>query len=111
MTVTALLVSHGGATWLPAVLEGIAAQTVPVDVRVAVDTGSKDECPELITAAWGVEALHTAPRNTSYGDAVEIGLTATDSDWVWLLHDDLRPRRRPLRHRLLVRRREPAPRP
>ena len=91
MTVTALLVSHGGATWLPAVLEGIAAQTVPVDVRVAVDTGSKDECPELITAAWGVEALHTAPRNTSYGDAVEIGLTATDSDWVWLLHDDSNP--------------------
>ncbi|MFN8189364.1 MAG: glycosyltransferase family 2 protein [Nocardioidaceae bacterium] len=91
MTVAALLVSHGGAAWLPAVLEGIAAQTVPVDVRVAVDTGSKDESPQLITDAWGQDALHTAPRSTSYGEAVQIGLDATDSDWVWLLHDDANP--------------------
>ena len=43
MTVTALLVSHDGARWLPAVLDGVAAQNRPVDAFVAVDTGSRDE--------------------------------------------------------------------
>lgn len=91
MTVTALLVSHGGASWLPAVLDGVAQQTVAVDHRVAVDTGSKDDSARIIAAAWGDGAVHAAPRSTSYGEAVEIGLEATDSDWVWLLHDDSNP--------------------
>ncbi len=92
MTVTALLVSHGGATWLPAVLDGIAAQTRPVDHLVAVDTGSKDESVELITDAWGEQAVHTTSRSTPYGEAVEIGLRATpETEWIWLLHDDSNP--------------------
>ena len=92
MTVTALLVSHGGARWLPAVLDGIAAQTRPADHLVAVDTGSKDESVDLVTRAWGAEALTTAPRGTSFGEAVDLGLAgAAESEWVWLLHDDANP--------------------
>ena len=37
MIVTALLVSHDGARWLPAVLAGLSGQTRPVDRVVAVD--------------------------------------------------------------------------
>ena len=92
MTVTALLVSHGGAGWLPAVLEGIAAQTHPLDGVVAVDTGSKDDSVALLTQALGAAAITTAPRNTSYAEAVDLGLAAAgEPDWVWLLHDDSRP--------------------
>jgi GT2 family glycosyltransferase len=40
--VAVVLVSHDGATWLPAVLDGLLEQTAPVDCIVAVDTGSKD---------------------------------------------------------------------
>ena len=92
MTVAVLLVSHGGAAWLPAVLEGIATQTRPVDHRVAVDTGSKDESVELVTSAFGADAVHTASRSTSWAEAVEIGLQALEpTEWVWLLHDDANP--------------------
>ncbi len=92
MTVTALLVSHGGARWLPAVLEGLAAQTHPPDHCVAVDTGSKDESADLVRAAFGADALATAPRGTGFGAAVDLALAkAPDSDWVWLLHDDANP--------------------
>ncbi len=92
MTVAALLVSHAGARWLPAVLSGLAAQTRPLDAIVAVDTGSKDESPELLTQALGADAVHIATRGTSFGDAVAMGLELVpDADWVWLLHDDANP--------------------
>ncbi|HQR26534.1 MAG TPA: glycosyltransferase [Nocardioides sp.] len=92
MTVAVLLVSHGGSRWLPAVLTGIAEQTTHPDRRVAVDTGSKDDSADLIAAAWGEDALATASRGTSFGEAVDLGLAAAgDVEWVWLLHDDANP--------------------
>ena len=53
MTVTALLVSHDGARWLPAVLAGLIGQTHPVDRLVAVDTTSRDGSAELIRESLG----------------------------------------------------------
>ena len=50
--VVALLVSHDGARWLPAVIDGLGAQTAPVRAVVAVDTGSKDECVDLLVDAF-----------------------------------------------------------
>ena len=47
VVVTAVLVSHDGARWLPAVLDGLADQTRPLDHVVAVDTGSTDESDRL----------------------------------------------------------------
>lgn len=91
MTVTALLVSHGGARWLPAVLDGVLAQTRAPDRLVAVDTGSKDDSVDLITRSWG-EVVIAATRGTGFGAAVTLGLAgAGESEWVWLLHDDATP--------------------
>ena len=53
MTVTALLVSHDGARWLPAVLTGLIGQTLPVDRVVAVDTTSRDDSVTLVRDALG----------------------------------------------------------
>jgi GT2 family glycosyltransferase len=100
--VTALLVSHNGARWLPAVLEGLAAQTRAPDRLLAVDTGSGDASVDLLTDRLGADAVISAPARTSYPDAVSRGLDhlppfaaggpSGDSDeWVWLLHDDSRP--------------------
>lgn len=94
MTVTALLVSHDGARWLPAVLEGLTAQTVRPDRMVAVDTGSADATVDLLAGALGPEAVVTAPHRSGYPDAVALGLRelpAVVGEWVWLLHDDSRP--------------------
>ncbi len=96
MTVTALLVSHDGARWLPAVLDGVAAQNRPVDAFVAVDTGSKDESAELVRAAWGGGCVHVVESSTTYPQAVRAALAtlppvASDDEWIWLLHDDANP--------------------
>uniref|UniRef100_UPI00286E1D39 glycosyltransferase family 2 protein n=1 Tax=Nocardioides sp. TaxID=35761 RepID=UPI00286E1D39 len=96
MTVTALLVSHDGARWLPAVLDGVAAQNRSVDAFVAVDTGSRDESVELVRAAWGNEAVHVLESSTTYPQAVRAALAtlppvASDDEWIWLLHDDANP--------------------
>ena len=96
MTVTALLVSHDGARWLPAVLEGLTAQTVPPGAVLAVDTGSTDATRDLLATALGHEAVVEAPARTSYPDAVALGMRELASrgdepEWLWLLHDDSRP--------------------
>ena len=99
MTVTALLVSHDGARWLPSVLAGVAAQLRSVDAFVAVDTGSSDDSVELVRRAWGQECVLVMEGATSYPQAVRAGLArlpplapaASDDEWIWLLHDDANP--------------------
>ena len=49
-TVVALVVSHDGSRWLPAVIDGLHSQTVPLSGVVCVDTGSRDESADLVYA-------------------------------------------------------------
>jgi GT2 family glycosyltransferase len=93
-SVAALLVSHDGERWLPAVIEGLRAQRTPVDSVVVVDTNSRDASPTLLTAAFG--RVLRAPGNTSFPAAVTLGLEQLAADgeapeWIWLLHDDANP--------------------
>ncbi|GAB2444683.1 hypothetical protein GCM10027062_26010 [Nocardioides hungaricus] len=93
-SVTALLVSHDGSRWLPAVIDGLTSQQTPVDAVVAIDTGSRDDSAELLERAFG-DVLR-APGSTSFPAAVAMGLeqllvSASTSDWVWILHDDANP--------------------
>ncbi|MFD8391311.1 glycosyltransferase [Streptomyces sp. NPDC059680] len=69
--VTAVLVSHDGARWLPDVLAGLLGQERPVQYAVAADTGSADDSARLLTDALGdANVLHLA-RRTGFGQAVE----------------------------------------
>ena len=93
-TVAALLVSHDGERWLPAVISGLQSQSAPVDRVVAVDTGSKDGSADLLESAFG-EVLR-APGSTSFPRAVGLALeqvaaSGADCEWVWILHDDANP--------------------
>src|SRR5690606_8261607 len=67
----------------------------PVDRLVAVDTGSEDDSPQLLAAAYGTSALVRAPATTSYPAAVRAALDALppagQDEWIWLLHDDSAP--------------------
>ena len=49
--VTAILVLHDGARWLPEVIASLASQTHPVNQSVAVDTGSEDDSAKLVKGA------------------------------------------------------------
>lgn len=69
--VTAVLVSHDGARWLPDVLAGLLGQERPVQNVVAADTGSADDSARLVTEALGDERVLHLARRTSFGTAVD----------------------------------------
>jgi GT2 family glycosyltransferase len=87
--VTALLVSHDGARWLPAVLAGLADQQRRPDRVLAVDTGSSDDSVALLTESLGADPVRNVAG--SFPDAVAAALGDIDTEWVWLLHDDANP--------------------
>lgn len=108
--VSVVLVSHDGASWLPAVLDGIRAQTAPVAGVVAVDTGSKDGSADLIESVLGTDpavpvAVLRESGRTSYPEAVALATDALTehglaTEWIWLLHDDSNPAPDALEHLL-----------
>ncbi|MDB1087160.1 glycosyltransferase family 2 protein [Streptomyces sp. ACA25] len=68
--VTAVLVSHDGARWLPDVLAGLVGQDRPVQDVVAADTGSADNSAALMTEALGAERVLHLARRSGFGTAV-----------------------------------------
>ncbi|MCP9958764.1 glycosyltransferase family 2 protein [Streptomyces sudanensis] len=68
--VTAVLVSHDGARWLPDALAGLLGQERPVQYAVAADTGSADESARLVGEAIGDERVLHLARRTGFGAAV-----------------------------------------
>ncbi|WP_344546744.1 glycosyltransferase family 2 protein [Actinomadura fulvescens] len=103
--VTAVLVAHEGARWLPETLKALLTQTRPVQRLVAVDTGSRDRGPAVLAEVVGAGNVLTLPAATGYGSAVAAALrhpaasipVPDDSpgeprtEWIWLLHDDSAP--------------------
>ncbi|HEY3687320.1 MAG TPA: glycosyltransferase [Streptosporangiaceae bacterium] len=106
--VTAVLVAHDGARWLPDTLEAVQKQTRPVDRVVAADNGSRDRGPALLNDALGPDRITALDRSTGYGAAIAAALrlpaasapvppdpAATPGEpaveWIWLLHDDCAP--------------------
>ena len=72
--VTAVLVTHDGARWLPGTLKALLTQTRPVQRLVAADTGSTDRGPAVMAEVIGSGNLVTLPRTTGYGEAVSEAL-------------------------------------
>jgi GT2 family glycosyltransferase len=100
--VTAVVVSHDGEVWLPAVLTTLSAQTRPPDSGVGIDTGSVDDSAALLVQSFGAERALVVDHKVGFGDAVRAGLerlgplvhepfTPEVVGWVWLLHDDSAP--------------------
>ncbi|MGW2842783.1 glycosyltransferase [Streptomyces sp. NPDC001493] len=69
--VTAVLVSHDGARWLPDALAGLLGQERPVQNAVAADTGSADDSARLVTEALGGDRVLHLARRTGFGTAVD----------------------------------------
>lgn len=92
--VTAILVVHDGAAWLPEVVASLASQTRPIDYTLAIDTGSGDNSSKLLKNA-GVPSF-PMPRETGFGVAVSVALehipaSTAPNEWLWLIHDDCAP--------------------
>lgn len=116
--VTAVLVAHDGARWLPRLLAALEASSRRPDQLVAVDTGSADGTSRLLHDSDLVSQVVTLPPDAHFADAVAAGVAAggpvvdltdagdsidlrdghrpsavpaPDVDWVWVLHDDCAP--------------------
>ena len=91
--VTAVLVSHNGAIWLPEVVAALTSQTRPVDFITAVDTGSEDASTKLLKSAR--IPFFTTDRESGFGQAVSLAVDKlpqrVDHEWIWLIHDDCAP--------------------
>ena len=92
--VSAILVSHDGATWIPEVIAALNNQSRPVDRIVAVDTGSEDASTTFLRNS-GVTVLETS-RDVGFGSAIDQGLTLLPinenyEEWLWFIHDDCAP--------------------
>ncbi len=91
--VTAVLVSHNGAVWLPEVVAALTSQTRPIDLITAVDTGSQDASTKLLKSAR--IPFISADVETGFGAAVSLAVEklpkAVDHEWIWLIHDDCAP--------------------
>jgi len=102
--VTAILVVHDGATWLPEVVASIASQTRSADRFIAVDTGSTDSSAKLLKGAR-VPTL-ALDREVGFGEAVSQAVAqlppTTDplNEWLWILHDDCALDKQALEHLL-----------
>ncbi|WP_417466431.1 glycosyltransferase [Kitasatospora paranensis] len=72
--VTAVIVSHDGARWLPQALAGLLGQDRPVQRILAVDTGSTDASPQLLQDTLGDWLPESGPlvlgRRSGFGNAV-----------------------------------------
>ena len=105
--VTAVIIAHDGAAWLPRIAEALLGQTRPVQRVVAVDTGSRDRSGSVLAELLGRSVVFGMDRRTGYGAAIAnalrhraantnvpgpAGLAPGDrTEWVWLLHDDSEP--------------------
>jgi len=90
--VTAILVVHDGAKWLPEVVASLTSQNRPVDQMLAVDTGSIDSSVALVKGAK-IPVL-SLDRESGFGDAIWAAIqtlptpTSPENEWLWILHDD-----------------------
>ena len=72
--VTAVIIAHDGAAWLPRIAEALLGQTRPVQRVVAVDTGSRDRSGAVLTELLGRSVVFGMDRRTGYGHAVSQAL-------------------------------------
>ena len=90
--VTAILVVHDGAKWLPEVVASLTSQKRQVDQILAVDTGSIDSSVALVKGAK-IPVL-SLDRESGFGDAIWAAIqtlptpTSPEHEWLWILHDD-----------------------
>ena len=76
--VTAVLVAHDGARWLPKALSALLGQDRPVQGVIAADTGSADDSARLLAEVLGRERVVYLARRTGFGTAVGEAASAAE---------------------------------
>lgn len=91
VTVTAVVVTDGPSPFLSRTLAALGAQTTAPHEVVVVDVGTADSTQEYEGLSLGDIRFVAAPGAQTFGAALDLGLEATPSTWIWALHDDSAP--------------------
>ena len=94
-SVAAVVVTYNRADLLSRTLDGLAAQTRPLDEVVVVDNASSDHTAEVLAAHRGLN-LHVvaSPDNLGGAGGFHLGLQTAHGrghDRIWLMDDDVVP--------------------
>ncbi|MHA7191182.1 glycosyltransferase [Arthrobacter sp. MDT2-16] len=117
LRVTAVVVAHNGAAYLPETLEALQRQTRRADFCVGVDTGSTDSSASVLQLQLPTGSpVVGAPPRAGFGAAVRTavaeipdrGAGGDAHDWLWFLHDDSAPEPGALAELLLAVERAPS---
>ncbi|WP_308662751.1 glycosyltransferase family 2 protein [Arthrobacter sp. B1805] len=117
--VTAVVVAHNGAEYLPETLDALERQTRPADFCVGVDTGSTDQSASILQLHLPTGSpVVGAPPRAGFGTAVRTAVAEIPArkdshegrahEWLWLLHDDSAPEPDALAELLLAVERAPS---
>jgi len=85
--VTAVIPNRNGARLLERTLETLARQTLPCARTLVVDNGSSDASAD-VARHYGAEVLALG-RNLGFAAAVNRGVAAARTAWVWVLNNDV----------------------
>ncbi len=89
LAVSLVIPNWNGATWLPACLEGIAAQTLAPDEVIVVDNGSRDGSLEYLRTSHADIRVLALGYNTGFAHAANRGLQAARGVLVALVNTDV----------------------
>jgi len=92
-TVTAVLVARNADSWLADSLRSLAALTTRPGRVIAVDNGSDDATAQILDDAVGatIDVVVQGNATWGFGEAVDAALHECEpTEWLWLLHDDVR---------------------
>jgi len=87
--VAAVIPNWNGAARLARLLEGLQAQSYPIDRVIVVDNGSTDNSA-AVAARAGASVIELG-ANTGFSHAVNCGIRAAAAEWILILNNDVLP--------------------
>ena len=86
--VTVVIPNWNGAHLLPTCLESLRLQSYSQFRVLVVDNGSTDPSLRLLAETFPEVAVVSLPKNMGFAAAVNIGIRASETEWVALLNND-----------------------
>ena len=85
---TVIIPNYNGKKYLGDCLRSLEKQTFIAFDVIIVDNGSTDGSADYIKANWPNVELIELSENTGFANAVNVGIKAADSEYVFLLNND-----------------------
>jgi GT2 family glycosyltransferase len=89
--VSIIIVTWNPASFIPACLEALAAQTYPKLEIIIVDNASQDGCAEWVRASYPQYCLLEQSRNLGFAAGFNRGARAAAGEWLLSVNPDLTP--------------------